>query len=83
MGRVLIEDEVWSMIEGLLPVAKRSAKGGRPAIGNREVLSGIVFVLRSGIPWEMLPQELRVWQRHDVLASTSGLVEGPGLGARA
>jgi len=42
----------------LLPMAMPSARGGRPRLDNERVLSGIVFVLRTGIPWEDLPQEL-------------------------
>ncbi len=35
-----------------------SAKGGRPRLSDEQALNGIVFVLRTGIPWEELPQEL-------------------------
>jgi hypothetical protein len=36
----------------------RGPRGARPRIPHRPVLTGILFVLRSGIPWELLPQEL-------------------------
>jgi transposase len=42
----------------LLPVVAPSAKGGRPRLSDEQALDGIVFVLRTGIPWEDLPQEL-------------------------
>jgi transposase len=53
-----IDDALWRHIKPLLPVVKLSARGGRPRLDDRAVLSGILFVLRSGIPWEDLPQEL-------------------------
>ena len=58
MAKPLVSDELWELIEPLLPPLTRSPKGGRPPIGNREALTGILFVLRTGIPWEMLPQEM-------------------------
>lgn len=58
MAKPLVSDELWEAIEPLLPPVVISPKGGRPAVSNREALTGILFVLRSGIPWSMLPQEL-------------------------
>jgi len=43
-----INDEKWKLLEPLLPKAKPSRKGGRPAIDNRQVLEGILWVLRTG-----------------------------------
>jgi transposase len=58
MAKPLVSDALWKRVEPLLPPIAASTKGGRPPVGNREALTGILFVLRSGIPWTMLPQEL-------------------------
>ena len=59
MTKQLVSDELWQIIEPLLPEeSPKKPKGGRPRIDNRAALTGIVFVLKSGIPWEMLPQEM-------------------------
>jgi transposase len=55
----LVSDELWSEIEPLLPPKPEpSPKGGRPRVNNRQALAGIVFVLRTGIPWQSLPSEM-------------------------
>ena len=58
MAKELLPDELWKLIAPLLPSERPKPKGGRPPIPQRAALTGILFVLRSGIPWEMLPQEL-------------------------
>jgi transposase len=58
MTKPLVSDELWEVIEPLLPPPGAKPKGGRPRVSDRAALTGILFVLRSGIPWSMLPQEL-------------------------
>jgi|SRR5712691_721192 transposase len=80
MPKPLIDDELWTLIEPLLPAPKRRRKKypGRLPIKNRAAFAGILFVLRTGIPWNMLPLEmgcgsgsscwrrLKAWQRAGV-----------------
>lgn len=78
MAKPLVSDALWEIIEPLLPKWKQSPRGGRPPVGDREALTGILFVLKTGIPWEELPREmgcgcgmtcwrrLRDWQRAGV-----------------
>ena len=49
---------LWKKIKPLLPPVEPSPKGGRPRLDDELALNGILFVLRTGIPWEDLPQEL-------------------------
>ena len=76
MPKPLIEDDLWAVIEPLLPKRRRRKRyPGRLPLSDRQALAGILFVLRSGIPWGMLPQEmgcgsgmscwrrLKAWQR--------------------
>jgi transposase len=58
MAKPLLTDEFWDIIEPLLPPPKPRPKGGRPPVPNRKALTGILFVLKTGIPWEDLPQEM-------------------------
>jgi transposase len=58
MAKELVTDELWETIEPLLPPEPPKPQGGRPRIDDRAALTGIVFVLKSGIPWEMLPKEM-------------------------
>lgn len=58
MARELISDELWERIESLLPKEPLKLKGGRPRVSDRAALTGILFVLKTGIGWEHLPQEM-------------------------
>lgn len=58
MPKKLVSDELWSIVEPPLPQHIPSPKGGRPRISDRAALTGIIFVLKTGIPWEELPQEM-------------------------
>ncbi len=70
MAEELVTDELWEVIEPLLPEEPPEPNGGGPRIDDRAALTGILFVLESGIPWEMLPREsnrgsgmICCWQR--------------------
>ena len=81
MSKPLVSDELWAAVAPLLPPGPPKPKGGRPRIPDRAVLTGILFVLKSGLGWEMLPREmgcgsgmtcwrrLRDWQQAGVWAA--------------
>src|SRR5512141_346380 len=60
MAKPLLDDDLWNEVAPLLPAPKprRSRFPGRKPIDNRQALTGILFVLKTGIPWEYLPQEM-------------------------
>jgi transposase len=58
MSDPLVPDDLWEAIEPLLPKEPPKPKGGRPRVPERAALGGIIFVLRTGCPWRLLPQEL-------------------------
>jgi transposase len=59
MARSLVSDALWELVEPLIPkVPRRHRFPGRKRIDDRKVLTGILFVLQTGIPWEYLPQEM-------------------------
>jgi len=79
MASPLVPDELWEVVEPLIPkVERRYRYPGRKRIPDRLTLAGILFVLKTGIPWEELPQEmgcgsgvtcwrrLEEWQRQGV-----------------
>ena len=56
--QALVPDDLWEAIEPFLPKEPPKPKGGRPRVPDRAALGGIVFVLRTGCPWRLLPKEL-------------------------
>src|SRR4051812_28461815 len=58
MAKPLVSDDLWAAIAPLLPPERPRPKGGRKPVPNRPALTGILFMLMSGIPWEMLPAEM-------------------------
>jgi transposase len=73
-----VTDRLWEIVAPLLPRHRAQPKGGRPWVDDRATLNGILYVLRAGIPWKLLPTELgygsgvtcwrrlREWQRRGV-----------------
>ena len=60
MAKPILDDDLWTLIEPLLPLPQRRRKryAGRKPIATRKALTGILYVLRSGVPWNMLPKEM-------------------------
>jgi transposase len=87
MAKPLVSDELWYLIEPLLPVKPRRIRfPGRKPLNNRAALTGILFVLKTGIGWEDLPKEmgcgsgmtcwrrLRDWQQAGVWSKLHGIL---------
>jgi transposase len=89
MTKPLISNELWAQIEPLLPAPRprRFQHPGRKRIEPRRVLTGILFVLKTGITWEDLPIEmgcgcgvtclnvLKSWHRAGVWLSIQELLQ--------
>lgn len=56
----MLDDDLWRRIEPLLPKRRPRNRrhAGRKPLPDRAVLTGILFVLRTGLPWNLLPQEM-------------------------
>lgn len=80
MDRELLPDDLWEFMKPFLPAHKkrRFRYPGRKPVDDRKCMTGILFILKTGLPWEYLPQELgcgsgvtcwrrlRDWQRAGV-----------------
>lgn len=58
MAKPLLADALWERLKPHLPAEPPKPEGGRPRVPDRACLTGILFVLKSGTPWEYLPQEM-------------------------
>ncbi|MEX3901635.1 MULTISPECIES: IS5 family transposase [Paraburkholderia] len=60
MAKPILDDELWAFIEPLLPPAKprRSRYPGRKPLDDRALLTGILFILQTGLRWDLLPREM-------------------------
>src|SRR4051812_41341192 len=70
MSKPLVTDELWELVEPLLPKHDPGPRGGKPRVPDRVCLTGILFVLKTGIPWEDFPCEMgccgmTLWNRLD------------------
>jgi transposase len=56
MAKPILDDELWALIEPLLPPPKlrQTRYPGRKPLDNRAVLTGILFVLQTGLRWDLL-----------------------------
>lgn len=59
MRRGELSDEQWDRLEPLLPAQK--PRTGRPNVEHRQIINGILWVLRTGAPWRDLPERYGPW----------------------
>lgn len=59
MARLLLSDDQWALIDDLFPAP---AATGRPRRDPRQVLDGILWILRTGSAWRDLPAEFGAWK---------------------
>ena len=55
-----LTDKQWEMLRPLIPLP--SLEGRPPKLERREVVNAILYILRSGCPWRLLPHEFPAWQ---------------------
>lgn len=60
MAKPVLDETLWDLIHPLLPKPRRRRRRhpGRRPLPDRQTLTGILFVLKTGIPWEYLPWEM-------------------------
>ncbi|MFE8950276.1 transposase [Streptomyces sp. NPDC007856] len=80
-GQGDLTDEQWAVLERLLP--KRRNVGLPPVRSRRQLIDGIRFRVRTGVPRRGVPVEYGPWGRrnHRVVSSTSPMITGQGVRA--
>ncbi|MFJ4824138.1 IS5 family transposase [Streptomyces bacillaris] len=58
MQRHELTDQDWDLLAPLIP----SAPNGRPRVDDRRVINGMVYKIRTGLPWRDLPDRYGPWQ---------------------
>lgn len=61
IAELLVPDDLWAATAPLLPPGRPKPEGGRPPVPDRSALSGILFVLKTGLLWEYLPAGMGGW----------------------
>jgi len=55
VAKTLVDDKLWAGVEPRLPAQHSSRWGGKPPVPDRVCFAGILFVLKTGIPWDDSP----------------------------
>ncbi len=58
MQRHELTDRDWDLLAPLIP----SASTGRPRVDDRRIINGMVYKIRTGLPWRDLPDRYGPWQ---------------------
>ncbi len=74
-----VSDALWERVAPMIPPAPSHAKGGRPRVPDRQLLTAMVYLLRTGLQWNALPRELgasstvharfQAWERVEFFAA--------------
>src|SRR3712207_4770335 len=78
---VLVDDGLWELVKPLLP-DRMPQRTGRPRVSDRAAFTAIVFVLVTGVPWRLVPQQIGCF-RGDRLAAVAGVAAHRGVGETA
>ena len=76
----VVPEQLWLAIQPLLPIPARRY-GGRPRVDDRAALAGIVYQLRTGVPWRLLPtRQLGCGSGCTICCSTSSAARAGSTG---